>query len=328
MSLITRRAWLYSTNNRITYTSLVVTMRTLLFQLKTFLKANGYTVIGSSDGVTATPAGLITPANDGVDRWLTATNAGVRGASASAVQSWIVLRDGNGVDILLTYQGASDDICYISFSPGNRYTAQATNTFQPTATDEQVITTGVTLIATNMDDRIWHGWVARDATAFRLVTARASTIIGAWGVENILSAVRLPVIFSPPVVGFGYNRNGLLNVFSTYTPSTQGGRALVTAASLPVSATLGGGLETALAATTLSTFWPVHPELQGGNLRNVTPLSWWTTTVNARGKLGQRIDWWLGAASTADDGAAYNLRQYINIAGNIWPWDGSVSVLL
>jgi hypothetical protein len=305
-------------------------MRTLLFQLKEFLKANGYTVIGSSNGVAATPAGLITVANDSVDRWVTAANAGVRGISAVAAQSWVVLRDGNGVDILIAYQGAGvtptgDDICRISFSPGQLFTSQATPTFQPTATDEQVMTSATTIITTNTDDRIWHGWVGGNAKAFRLVLARANVIVGAWGVENIIPCVLPPVTFSPPVVGFAYNRSGLINVFNTFSASTSGGVARPSIASLAVNAQLGGGLETALAATTLTAFWGIRPELQGGTLYDVDVLSWWTTTANTRGKLGQRIDWWIGGV---DDGSTYNNRQYVNIAGNIWPWDGSVPVIL
>jgi hypothetical protein len=327
MTLLTRRAWLYSTNNRIAYTSLNTTMRTLLFQLKTFLNTNGYTVIGSSNGTAATPAGLLTLSNDGVDRWLTAADAGIRGASAAVAQSWIVLRDGNGVDILLAYQGTSDDVCYISFSPGNLYTVQTTTTFQPTAADEQIVTSNSSVITTNLDDRIWHGWVAADAKAFRFVVARAGVIVGARGVEDILSCVQPPAVFNPPVVGFNYDRSGLLAIFDTFS-NTRGGRALVRVANLAANVTLGGGLETALGASTLATFWPILPELQGGSLRNVNVLSWWATTVNARGKLGQRVDWWQSFATTANDGAVYNLRQYINIAGSIWPWNGSVPVLL
>lgn len=329
-ALNTTRSWLFSTNNRLPYVSRVQVMRDFLFGLKGFLKTHGYTVIGSSNGVTATPTGLITPANDSVDRWVTAANAGVRGTAAATAQSWVVLRDGNGVDILITFQGAGvtptgDDIARISFSPGNLFTSQATPTFQPTATDEQVMTTATSLINTTFDDRVWHGWVSSDAKAFRVLITRGALVHGAWGVENIVSATYAPIVFNPPVVGFAYNRSGLTSVFSAYTANTQGGVARVTNAGLAVNVTLGGGLETALGATTLAAFWPLRSDLQGGTFFDVSPLAWWSSVAIARGKLGMRTDWWLGGA---DDGSTYNSRTSINLAGNLWPWDGSVPQFL
>jgi hypothetical protein len=324
MTLSAARTWLYSTNNRLAYTSRVQVMRDFLFALKEFLKANGYTVIGSSNGAAATPTGLITVANDSVDRWITAANAGTRGTVAAAPQSWVVLRDGNGVDILFTYQGAGasptgDDICRISFSPGNLFTSAATPTHQPTATDEQVMTTATTIITTNTDDRIWHGWVADNAKAFRVMLIRASVVIGVWGVENITSAVVAPSVFNPNAVGFAYDRTGLINIFTSFAASTRGGVARVNVASLPVNVQVGGGLETALGATSLVTSFTPHVELQGGTKYPVWPIGWWTLTAVGRGKLGMRIDWWGGGA---DDGNTYNNRAFINIAGTLWPWDG------
>lgn len=329
MALTVTRTWLYSTNNRLVYTSRVQVMRDFLFALKEFLKTNGYVVIGSSNGVTATPTGLISLANDSVDRWVTAANAGVRGTAAAAAQSWVVLRDGNGVDILIAYQGAGvtptgDDICRISFSPGQLFTSQATPTFQPTATDEQVMTSATTIITTNTDDRIWHGWVANNAKAFRVVLVRASAVIGAWGVETITSAVSVPSVFNPATVGFAYNRTGLINVYGTFTVNTQSGVARVVVGSLPVNLQLAGGEETAAGQTQLVTNFTPRVELQGGTAYPVWPLAWWSLTAVGRGKLGMRIDWWMGGA---DDGSAYNSRTFINIAGNIWPWDGSVPVM-
>lgn len=317
------RTWTIDPNNRIVYTSLVQTTRDLLFGWKEFLKANGYVVIGSSNGVTATPTGLISPGNDSIDRWVTAADAGIRGTVAAAPQSWVVLRDGNGVDTLFTYQGAGvsptgNDIFRMSFSPGNLFTSAATPTHQPTASDEQLMW-NASVIGTGASDRIWHGWASSDAKAFRFALCSTSLVTGVWGVEDIVSCVEAPAIFDPPVVGFGYNRTGLLNFFSTYSANTRAGVARVMVASTPLNVTLGGGNETALGATSLVISFTGRTELQGGTYYNTSPLSWWSTVANAQGKLGNRIDWYVGGA---DDGRTYNSRLVLNLAGTIWPWDG------
>jgi hypothetical protein len=313
------RNYIYSVNNRITFTSLIITMRTFLFGLKQFLKANGYIVVGSSNGVSATPAGLVSLANDSTDRWIAATDAGVRGSSAASPQSWVILRDGNGVDILIAYQGGTDDICRISFSPGQLFTSAATATNQPTASDEQVVTSSNTIISTSLSDRIWHGWVSSDRKSFRVAIAQSLLVIGAWGVENIIPAVQLPILFLIPVIGFAYDRNGLISSGGSFTTNTRSGVGRVSIASLSVNLQLGGGAETSLGQSTLNTsFVQFRPELHGANSFDVFPMSWWTLTSGGRGKLGMRIDWW---GYAAEDGTVYNKSSFINIAGNVWPWD-------
>ena len=317
------KTWVISPNNRITFVSLLDTMARYLFGVKAFLKLNGYTVRGSSDGVTG--------AMDLVDRWTTFANVTTRATAAAAVQSWIVLRDGNGVDILLTYQGASDDIARISFSPGQLFVAAGTPTHQPTATDEQVVSSAVSLInATASVDRLWFGWVSSDFKMCRFAVARNSAWVGrVWGIEELTQQVVAPAAFSPAVWGFA------LTVGTSYF-SAQAGVARPSVSAVPFNCVVVFGVEV-LSNNSLIVAGS-KPPMQGGTGYLFHPLSIWSTTAGARGKLGNLIDWW-SARFDAEAGSLYGgAKQFIAVSGSAvsttavaasaWPWNGITTPIL
>lgn len=314
------RTWTISPNNRIQYVSLNDTMARYLFGIKQFLVAGGYTVRGSSDGSAG--------AMDLTDRWITFANVTTRGASAAAPQSWIVLRDGNGVDILLAYQGASDDVCRISFSPGQLFAAAVTPTHQPTAADEQLVKAAATAIGVSATiDRIWFGWRSSDNKACRFAIARNNAWLGfQWGIEDFTHALVAPAVISPPVWGFA------LQTGTSYVrTSTQAGVSRVVISGTPYSCTAILAIETfADSAIFAST---IKPELQGAYL--VHPISVGSSTSGARGKLGNLIDHWTGR-SDAEHGVTYGLLQFLSVgnyvftggSSGLWPWDGATTPVL
>jgi len=314
------KTWTITPNNRIPYVSLLDTQQRYLHGVKTFLKANGYTCKGSSS------AGI--GAMDGVDRWTTPSNVTPRATVAVASQAWIVLTDGNGCNILLAYQGQSDDYARISFSPSGAFIAAGTPSNQPTAVDECVIANaslieGVGLPSGNAD-RLWFGWVTTDRKACRFGVARGGTWLGLnWGVESVQSTVVTTSLFidssaawSPPVWGFAF------------PPASSGrlqsstGIARVRIASVDINVTVYFGLET---FAIQFPFWGVpRSALQGSVGVSLWPLSIGSSNQGAEGKLGNLIDWWVSSTYSQKDGETYRLRlvHADRNVGIIWPWDG------
>jgi hypothetical protein len=171
--------WTISPNVRLTpYVSLVATMGWFLYQNKTKLLAAGWTLIGTSNGTTAAFDGI------GGDRWTSASVGPVtRGTAAAAPQSWAVLENIDGVQILLAYQGAGvsptgDDIARVSFSPGGIFVIAGTVTHQPTATDEVIITAATSVInATGSLDRVMQIFTADNSTGWRCAVYRNSSLV-------------------------------------------------------------------------------------------------------------------------------------------------------
>lgn len=313
------RTWSITANNRIVYSSLVGVMGSYLFAVKQFLITQGsFTVKGSSNGSTA---GM-----DGVDRWLSSANAQTRGANSVAAQSWIVLTDGNGVDILLTYQGASDDISRFSVSFSGAFTGSTTA--QPTAADEQVLNSATSTInSSTVFDRVWFGWIDSTKKNFRVAIAMQGSWTGRmWGVELASSTVTgTNTSWSPAVWGFSW----------PVTPSVFGNNTVIGQAKplalnvlRQVSAQLG--IEQLGGSGTHTTIAAAKAELHGANGYIVIPLSLGSSTANARGKLGNLVDWWGCRASGGNDGDLYDSKRFIgmaglhgNVGGMLWPWDGA-----
>lgn len=317
------RTWTITPNNRITFVSLNDTMARYLFGIKAFLVTNGYTVRGSSDGVTGPASGV-----DFTDRWLTFANVTTRGTAAGTVQSWIILRDGNGVDILLAFQGATDDVARIAYSPNQIYVFAGTPTHQPTATDEVVVTSAATLIGTATTiDRIWHGWVNSTDKLCRFAIMRQGIWVGrVWGIEEFAHVMVTPAFPDPPTRPvWGFSLTPTVNTLST---GVQAGTGRCTVSAAPFSMTLKFGCE--FLANDPTQFGGVKPELQGGNGYHLTPLAIGSHIVGARGKAGNLYDWWLGRTTGGADADTYGTLQFIsmsgvqgsNVGGHIWPWNG------
>lgn len=326
------KTWTVTGNNAIAGASLNLMMGAYLFRVAvTFLLANGYTCKGSSTGVVA--------AMDGVNRWATAADALIRAANTTTANSWIVLTDGNGCNICLSYVGATDDVCRISYSPGGLYVAAGTATFTPTATDEIVLSTGVTVIDTTAaaTNRTYFGWVDSQAKLCRNLLSLNSTGSPTgmvWGVELFDSSLQDRTI-SPSVWGFAcgaanFACGGTVSTAMTsgvYAANSRGGSARVNVSQLNMS----GGFP--LWNNGNFTWFDVNTELQGTNGYPIWgPFRVGSMTASYTGVVAQLYDWWscrnAAAAATCNLGDTLDTKNFmvVGILGGImWPWDGSTT---
>lgn len=317
-----QKTWTISSNNTITFVSLVATTGGYMKGLADFWLAHGMTCKGSCDGTTG--------AMDGVNRWTTVGNASVRGATTVAANSWMALTDGNGCNILMSFVGASDDIARFSFSPGGLYVAAGTATFTPTATDEAVLSTGVTVIgATASLDRTWNAWVDSEAKLARTCVLRSGVLVGmVWGVEKF--NLRSTQTLSPAVWGFAYlpaqfvNNTSVSGLFETsgYQANNRNGLSKRSGVSIQV------GCGTLAYQVAVSTLWSdVQTENQGSSGYPIFgPLGLSCKTTSHQGVLGYLYDWWTGRG-TVTVGDTYNspTKNFVQWGNQcpLWPWDGS-----
>lgn len=330
------KTWTISPCNRIAYVSLLDTLQKYFFGIKNFLKANGYTVKGSSGAGAGGGAAM-----DGVDRWVTSANVTPRGATTTTAQAWIVLTSsGSGVDILLAYQGATDDAALVALSTGGSYVLAGTATHQPTATDAQTVIGATSIISTGVGDRLWSGWVSTDAKSCRFALARAGVWLGyfngapPWGVEHYTSVMIAPVNGLPaanPTAGFNYTA-------AAVSTGNDAGTARVRVANADFTTTMQWGAEYLFTTASLALigFGAEKPELQGSLGYPLVPLTLYGTTAGARGRIGDAIDVWMGRTSGDSPGDTYGTRTFIVMPGGdglttgtglAWPWDGSVPVM-
>jgi hypothetical protein len=326
---VTTRTWVISPCNRIVFVSLLDTMQRYLFAVKQFLKANSWTVKGSCSAGTG--------AMDAVDRWSSFSSVTPRATVAAASQGWIVLTNSvTGIDLLIAFQGSSDDICRFSYSPGGLFIVAGTANQQPTAVDEVVDHGfGISVISsTSSGDRLWSGWASTDGKAFRFALARGGLWIGrSWGVESYTSTMSSPAIGAP-----ASNPSLFLSIFNIngIPSASQFGRTRLIVASVPssvVAVHLGVKSWPLNGSTSLYaiSFGAEKAQLQGSLGYPILPLSFYGNTGGYRGKIGDAIDQWAGRSAGDNPGDTYGPSlQFINMfgyfgsngGGGVWPWDG------
>jgi hypothetical protein len=297
------KAWSISPNVRNVYVSLPDMAGWWIYENHAYLKSKAWVVVGTSDGLTAAFDG------PGTDRLASKANAQVRGASAAAPQSWSLLENADGVQLLIAYQGASDDIIRISFSPGGIFVVAGTATHQPTATDEVIVSAANSVInATASLDRVMTIWASDDTKHWSNITFRGGTILGSFGVERINDLTGTSV-FSPPYVGYRHTAmarssgpgsgpaGGIVNT-AIGVAGFVGTAARVITSGVPRLVRVGGGeiLVAGAANITMavnSTFIADKPALLGGLGSSVLPVYWSGERVaNFDGFIGYPIDWW------------------------------------
>lgn len=320
------KTWTISANNRITFVSLNATMGAYLLGLKNFLKTNGYTVKGSCDGTTG--------AMDGVDRWATAANAQTRATTQTAPVSWLVLTDGNGCDILLSYVGNTDDVALFSYSFGGLFVAAGTPSNTPTATDSQAVSgTGSWLTSTASGDRLWFGWVDSTKKLFRTAVARGGVWVGQlFGLELFNSTMTGSAVasFTPTVWGrlIGTSTSAIPNGSQIGTTRMPVGGVAGSGQAIFFSLEWFGGSSGLFASTT-------QPELQGQQGWPILPLGICCGGAGFRGKLGMMFDEYQGRIDSAG-GDTYGTLNWIGMSGHsglstgagLWPWDGVTTPVL
>lgn len=319
-------SWTIVPNVRFTSSAtstVIAVMQAYVFSIKTFLKTTmGYTVKGSCS--------VGTGAMDGVDRWTSAADVTPRNNGAGGSQAWVVLTNGDGMDICLSYNSPSDDIFRIATSPGGVYVAAGTPNQQPTAIDEVFDATTTTWVnATASLDRVWHHWGTFDKKMWRTAVFRDGVFQSAVGVERFVSSIQAPaVMVGPPAYKFftsipGYGTNSALSVYS----ASAGGNARVHASDRDLTINLGGGAEMYFSNASTTTFGSTtdKPPLQGGASSIMNPVCLASSTAGGEGKLGNRIDWWyVLTTGLAVAGDMIGASRFIMIGETmVWPWDGT-----
>lgn len=297
-------------NVRNAYVSLLDMLSWFAFENFEHMRANGWAIKWTCDGVTG-PAN----AGDATNRILARANFQTQAAVAAAAQSWFVLQ-GTDVQILFTYQGATADICRISYSPGKNFAIAGTATHQPTAADEVVIMAATSVVNNTASlDRVMSIWST--ATMWSCALFRNNAFVNIIGVEKITSlcSVReVNPIFSgavtPPYVGYRYTTA----VISVTAGTVLGGPSAVaigaagwagTAARIYTNAAqntrVGGGFIVRPPTTpgdalilSDSTFNSENPALQNSAGHALIPPYWCgERAANRDGFLGVPIDWWV-----------------------------------
>jgi len=321
------RTWHISTT-RSTYASLAATVGDGIYALKEALLLRGYTMWASSDGTTGP-----TDANDRTDRIAASTNFRTRATVAAAAQSWVMVKDGNGIYILITYQGATDNVFRVSYSVLG-YTLAATKTHQPTATDERVLCSTVDMVsATTSGDRLFHIWVSSDAKAFRVAVAHASAWVGGmWGIEEIVpDTFAAAVTFTPTSVGYYFVVVGMgaaSGILNNYSANAAGFLGNMIVGGVTYAITCGGVTEGYAGGSLQAFLSDSIATLQGDYL--ITPIDLVSNAVGAKGRVGSLVDWWIGGRSAGSgdvlDSANY-IAMLVGANPTIWPWNGSTPTM-
>lgn len=331
-------AWNYQLQTLIAYTSLVQVTRDVMFTVKQRLVAQGWTVKGSCNGVTG--------AMDAVDRWLTGVDAGTRFSGAAGVQSWIVLTDANGYDILFSYNAATDDVYKVAVSFTGNYIVAGTPSHQPTSTTEQLLntfftTTPGTIAGSSISgQRIVSVWTRPDSRGFRVLIANLGAYRSAWGVD-FHAAVAYGAGITVSHSAFYINAPGSIAPTTLMAPHNTASNAttnqfraiarrLDANAALEVSKILECTSLTNLTAPAYESGNDFAAELQGGTEYKMRRIGLQSVTASHRGKICNLLDWWSGRTTGSADGDTYGNREFVTIGGPsglVWPWDGTPSVI-
>ena len=323
------KTWVALLNQRKTgWATIQTAYRDMVYLIKEQIKlCPGCTVAGSSNQTTG--------AMDATDR-ITSGAAWLRGASTTTAQSWIVFTFANmgGAQLCLAYSATQDGLSRLSYSPGGLFVAAGTATYTPTATDEIVLQAhnGAPLGDGNTGgaDRIWNVQYADDGTALLIYTARS----GAWLRLIVFQLCTSTVAggtaaFSPAVWGAVFSTGALSQWYGAAALGLNNlGAARVQGdGGSPTNVALFGGVE-ATGGDAVPTIHNSVAELQGGGYL-ICPLSLFSQTAGARGKVGNVVDLWLGLVS-ASDGDTYpndTSRQFVAYGDLVLPNDGSTPVL-
>jgi hypothetical protein len=314
-------------NQRIPFVSLSNTTGAYITGITNHQIARGYVCVGSSNGVTA--------AMDGVNRCTTSAGFATRSSVAASAQSWIVVSDGT-VQTLFAFQGASDDVVRISFSPGSLFVVAGIPTQQPTATDEQVISLATSVIGSSPSaDRVFHVWVDSAHQMWRACVMRLGIVVtNVIGVELFdPSLLVLPAVAPVPVWGFSVtpSNSGLTTLIGLQSSS---GKCRLVVSGVPFSCSTGGYAIIMNASFTGED--GANLELNG-NVPPIRSIGLSSITGGARGQIGPRFDWYFSSDNQPNGvtGGGPSGKEWVFLCdsasasgrGTLWPWDG-VSVVV
>lgn len=199
----------------------LATSRALLFAIKralTLFSTLPWVVRYSCNG---TVAGTV---NDGVDRWI--TEADLVFSTASSAKSWIVLRNADGLEMMIECRSAGSNgrNLAVAISASAHFTGGTTTT-RPTATDEMVLIDGLSAAQSawgqgtsgSSTDRnyAWHVLHSTNGLVTQIIICYNNNATGFWYLGRVSQPVTgwtLPVMgaiwadgASTPVSGAHYN---------------------------------------------------------------------------------------------------------------------------
>lgn len=304
------------------FVSLIATMGGVITGHTNQMIAKGFTCAGSSNGVTG--------AMNTVNLCTAPAGFAVRGATAGTSQSWIVLNHANGSQTCFAYQGASDDIARVSFSPGGLFIAAGTPTQQPTATDELVASSAISVIdATASLDRVFTTWVDSTHNHWRLAVFRQGALVG-----RLLGAEPFD---STPLVGVSCTNNmwvfsqqfnftqSVANIAGAYSLNSVGGLCKTTGNPQTL---LGGYISLAHASTAAMDNILLTAN---GSLFAYLSIGLFSLSSGCIGLIGFRFDWYrnsdnqiCGALTPGLNWVVLN-NSVTGAPGILWPWDGTTT---
>ena len=324
MSLPTvQKTWQYNVNQLVTSQgSALATNRRVFRSIKDALKgfaSGAWTVVGSSNGVTANMTGT--------DLWVTDADLVFSQSGGAVARSWIVLKQlgmsSSGIELLITLdanntargQGGYGGNAYLAETAAGGFTGGST-TANPTATGQiQLITLDLTGITTDIPVR-WNVMQAADGSGTRFWTYAAGTIRMLCIIDKPIDVVSA---WLNPFVAAWFNSaaNTTLAISMGYTWWTSRINGLQSAIAL---GTEGAGGATALPSDTVCGAIP-------NDLTNeyvMVPCNICSNTNTRRGRHGVFPDLWYRSTGTVDgdtypgDGSA----TFINVGPFIFPWNG------
>jgi hypothetical protein len=344
--------WRFQLNTRITYTSVLQCSGDCIYTIITRLIAEGWTCKGSCDGTTG--------AMDGTNRITAGNKFQTRFSGSAGAQSWIVLTDGDGADIVFSFNSAADDRVNFWWSPKGIATVAGTATNEPTATDQSRVTAFFTTNFISMvgsgtsSDRLVNIWTTADHKNFRVAIARANAWVICFGKESYTPATLASGITLHPGFAFmfpgdsftaqvGVANRGILEQCTTVSAAgtdqfrclgyeTDGGGF---ALDLARYTTICGIVGAATNPTLSQTLGTVQLPLQGGASYALRRLGLISGTSGHEGFVGKMKDWYYGHLdATIGSGVAYGTFQWYvmngvaNGAGFIWPGDGATGIVM
>lgn len=318
-------------NQTITFVSLLTTIGTYITGITNQAIAKGYTIAGSSNGTTA--------AMDGVNRCTTAAGFAIQAANTTTAQSWIVITAANGAQTCFAFVGATNDIARISCSPGGLFVVAGTATFTPTATDEVVGITGVSLIgSTASGNRVFNVQIDSAHNGWRAFIFRASVLVAPllWCELYDPAFVISPAVVSVPVwcgTLLAANTNALQNAVNAFSANAVGGVTRMTISSVATTVNMGGSCKL-LGGNTGAAENNIAQELNGSAfITRALGLS--SVTATARGDVGNRYDWHYsqdfqpcGALDAAKNWVMLNTAAAAGTNGGVlWTWDSTIATV-
>lgn len=319
---ILHKTWTHQTNNRISYVSLNNTNSKFLFGLKTFLVATmGYTVKYTCDGTTGP-----TSSSDHTDRWTTSAACTTRGTNTTTAQSFCVLTDGNGVDILFTYQGSTDDLMKMSMSVGGLFTPAGTANQQPTATDETIVlpNTSSAISASTTQDRVWHIMATTDKKMFRVFCYFNSTMAYSFGIDVVTSAVTA-FTWTITIVGWASNVSNPSGGAAGHILATASAAGNAGVARIGTTNLIAAGGGEMFGGINANIFGENNPPLEGGP--PITSVGFYSVTTSFQGKLGDRFDVYFVWSNAIVQGDTFGANTWVYFGTGLWPWNGGPVVI-